>query len=188
MGSGRAPAASVSTATASSDAILAKRAFGALLLGAFGTVWLLLWAYRRFSHRVIPTALVAVLGGCLAGWAYGIVILVVGNLARVFRSSSRYATGSALMLVAVVYPLVARQGPLDPVGCLMAGPDSTPHFPTRPIIRRALRSEIRARAERKEDGRRSRCRSSRRASPGAIPCAEPGSIGQEAGNTFTPDI
>jgi hypothetical protein len=159
--------------------IRAKRAFGALLLGGFGTVWLLLWAYRAFPSNRIPMVAVSALGVGVLAWIYGqwgqatqaagpitetleeqratrvfhlvnvgqwVVILVAGNvlanlgwgvwvlpmavgviglhffpLAKVLRTPSRYVTGTALLLVAVGYPLLSTRGPEDPVGCLLAG-------------------------------------------------------------------
>ena len=152
---------------------------GALFLGAFATVWLMIWAYRTFDRRAGAAALTGAAGMAALGWIYTryrrhqqnagsepdtpearrtarlfhivnfgqwIVIVVVGNilaniglsawvlpmvmlvvglhffpLARLFNAPSRAVTGVALVLVAILYPFLAPNGPADPVGCLCAG-------------------------------------------------------------------
>jgi len=157
----------------------ASRLMGALLLGTFGTIWLILWAYRAFGGQMVAIILTASPGIVLLSWIYvqyrrhsrgisakpesadsqrasklfhiinvgqWVVILVAGNvlaniglsawvlpmamlvigvhffpLARLFRTPSRNVTGTALIAVAVVYPLVSSRGAADPIGCLFAG-------------------------------------------------------------------
>jgi hypothetical protein len=61
----------------------------------------------------------------LADWVLAAAIFIVGlhfiPLARLFNNSAHYITGCALMLVAVVYPMVAPGGAANPIGCLCAG-------------------------------------------------------------------
>jgi hypothetical protein len=61
----------------------------------------------------------------LADWIIPAAIFVIGvhflPLARLFANPPHYVTGSALMLLAVVFPLTAPRGAADPVGCLGAG-------------------------------------------------------------------
>ncbi len=60
-----------------------------------------------------------------AKWSLPAVILIVGihflPLARLFACRSHYLTGAALILLACVYPLVAREGPESAVGALGTG-------------------------------------------------------------------
>lgn len=61
----------------------------------------------------------------LAAWIIPMIILVVGvhflPLARIFAFRLYYATGAAMIVLAVCYPLLARHGPSDPIGCLLSG-------------------------------------------------------------------
>jgi hypothetical protein len=61
----------------------------------------------------------------LSNWAVPLVILVVGlhflPLAYSFANPPHYVTGVALIIVSVVYPLVASNGPNSSVGSLAAG-------------------------------------------------------------------
>jgi hypothetical protein len=61
----------------------------------------------------------------LGAWVIPAVILIVGihflPLAPLFSNPVLYATGTAFILLAVIYPFVAAGGPTDPVGCLGAG-------------------------------------------------------------------
>ena len=50
----------------------AGRAFGALLLGGFGTVWLVLWAWRSNYGHAVPMAIVAAIGLGSLLWVYAI--------------------------------------------------------------------------------------------------------------------
>ena len=58
-------------------------------------------------------------------WFIPAFIFIVGAhflpLAAVFKALRHYVTGSALILLAVLYPLVATGGPANPVGCLGTG-------------------------------------------------------------------
>lgn len=58
-------------------------------------------------------------------WFIPAFIFIVGvhfiPLAAVFKSMRHVAIGSALILLALVYPFEAKGGPGDPVGCLGAG-------------------------------------------------------------------
>ena len=58
-------------------------------------------------------------------WIIPAVILIVGvhffPLAVAFRVRRHYLTGGSLILVAVLYPLLAKSGPKAPVGCLGTG-------------------------------------------------------------------
>ncbi len=58
-------------------------------------------------------------------WIIPSIILIMGihffPLAVVFKVPRHYATGAALMLLAVFYPLMSSAGPTSPVGCLGAG-------------------------------------------------------------------
>lgn len=60
-----------------------------------------------------------------ATWILPAIILIIGlhflPLARVFAYRPHYLTGVALILLACVYPLVAREGPESAVGALGAG-------------------------------------------------------------------
>ena len=61
----------------------------------------------------------------LADWIIPTAIFVIGvhflPLARLFANPPHYVTGSALVVLAVVYPLTAPMGAADPLGCLGAG-------------------------------------------------------------------
>jgi len=61
----------------------------------------------------------------LSGWIVPAIIFIVGlhflPLAYALAWRPHYMTGGALMLLAVVYPLLAPAGPASPVGCLGAG-------------------------------------------------------------------
>jgi hypothetical protein len=61
----------------------------------------------------------------LGSWVIAAVILIVGlhflPLAALFSNPVLYATGTAFILLAVIYPLMAVGGPADPLGCLGAG-------------------------------------------------------------------
>jgi hypothetical protein len=58
-------------------------------------------------------------------WIIPSIIFIVGvhffPLAVVFRVPRHYATGIAMTLLAITYPLFASGGPNSPVGCLGAG-------------------------------------------------------------------
>jgi hypothetical protein len=58
-------------------------------------------------------------------WIIPAIIFIVGihffPLAVAFKVPRHYATGAAMMLLAVFYPLMAKAGPASPVGCLGAG-------------------------------------------------------------------
>jgi uncharacterized membrane protein len=60
-----------------------------------------------------------------ADWIVAAVIFIIGlhflPLARVFAYPSHYLTGSALMILALAYPMLAPSGSQSPVGCLGAG-------------------------------------------------------------------
>jgi hypothetical protein len=60
-----------------------------------------------------------------AKWVLPAVILIIGlhflPLARLFAYRPHYLTGAALILLACVYPFVAREGPESAVGALGAG-------------------------------------------------------------------
>lgn len=61
----------------------------------------------------------------LSRWLFPTVIFIVGlhflPLAHSFRSRAHYVTGTALVLLAAIYPWLAPAGPSDPAGCLGAG-------------------------------------------------------------------
>ena len=61
----------------------------------------------------------------LGSWVIPAVILIVGlhflPLAPLFSNAALYATGTAFILLAGIYPVMAAGGPADPVGCLGAG-------------------------------------------------------------------
>ncbi|WP_304360312.1 hypothetical protein [Collimonas fungivorans] len=61
----------------------------------------------------------------LSSWFIPSVIFILGlhflPLAHVFGWRPHYVTGAALMLVAVIYPLLAPAGPASPIGCLGTG-------------------------------------------------------------------
>ena len=58
-------------------------------------------------------------------WVIPSIIFIVGihffPLALAFKVPRHYATGAALTLLAVFYPLMSSAGPTSPVGCLGAG-------------------------------------------------------------------
>jgi hypothetical protein len=58
-------------------------------------------------------------------WIIPSIILIVGihffPLAVAFKVPRHYATGAALTLLAIFYPLMSAAGPTSPVGCLGAG-------------------------------------------------------------------
>ncbi len=58
-------------------------------------------------------------------WFIPAFIFIVGvhflPLAALFKVRRHWVTGAALMVVAVAYPQVARQGAASPIGCLGAG-------------------------------------------------------------------
>jgi hypothetical protein len=61
----------------------------------------------------------------LRAWIVPMVILLIGlhfvPLAHVFRNWPHYVTAAAMVALAILYPLLARGGPTDPVGLLGAG-------------------------------------------------------------------
>lgn len=61
----------------------------------------------------------------LSRWVVPMGMFVIGlhffPLARVFASRQHVVIGSALVAIAVAYPLLAPGGPADPVGALAAG-------------------------------------------------------------------
>jgi hypothetical protein len=58
-------------------------------------------------------------------WIIPSIILIVGihffPLAVAFQVPRHYATGAAMTLLAIFYPLMSSAGPTSPVGCLGAG-------------------------------------------------------------------
>jgi len=58
-------------------------------------------------------------------WIMAGVILIVGlhffPLARTFRTRSHLVTGAALVLIAIVYPLLTLAGPASPIGAIATG-------------------------------------------------------------------
>ena len=52
------------------DALRARRAIGALFFSFFGGAWITYWAYRIFSNRFFPIALVITLTLILVSYAY----------------------------------------------------------------------------------------------------------------------
>lgn len=58
-------------------------------------------------------------------WTLPAIILIVGvhflPLARLFQYRPHYVTGAALILLAIVYPLAARDGPENAIGALGTG-------------------------------------------------------------------
>jgi hypothetical protein len=60
----------MSSNVAASKALRAKRLMGALFLGTFGTVWLMVWAYRRFPGHLVPVALIGIAGLGVLSWVY----------------------------------------------------------------------------------------------------------------------
>ena len=58
-------------------------------------------------------------------WVIPSIIFIVGihffPLALAFKVPRHYATGAAMTLLAVFYPLMSSAGPTSPVGCLGAG-------------------------------------------------------------------
>jgi hypothetical protein len=74
--------------------------------------------------------LILVLGNVLANlgqdaWVVPMAIVVIGlhfvPLAHVYRNRPHYMTAFAMVAFAIVYPLLARGGPKDPIGFLGAG-------------------------------------------------------------------
>lgn len=61
----------------------------------------------------------------LSSWIVPLAILVIGlhflPLAHIFSYRAHYYTGAALVLLALVYPYLAHDGPADPIGCFFAG-------------------------------------------------------------------
>ena len=61
----------------------------------------------------------------LGTWVIPSVVLIVGlhflPLARLFEYRAHYVTGSAFILLALIAPRVAADGPGDPIICLCAG-------------------------------------------------------------------
>jgi hypothetical protein len=61
----------------------------------------------------------------LSAWFIPLALFIIGlhffPLARLFSFRGHYVTGSALIVLALVYPQLAAGGPADPVGCLGAG-------------------------------------------------------------------
>jgi len=58
-------------------------------------------------------------------WIIPAIIFIVGvhflPLAVAFKVPRHFATGAAMILLAVIYPLVAKFGPANPIGCLGSG-------------------------------------------------------------------
>ena len=58
-------------------------------------------------------------------WIIPAIILIVGihffPLAVAFKVPRHYATGAAMTLLAIFYPLMSSAGPTSPVGCVGAG-------------------------------------------------------------------
>ena len=74
--------------------------------------------------------LIMVLGNVLVNmglspWIIPMAIFLIGlhllPLARLFANPPHFITGTALMVLAVTYPLTASLGADDPIGCLGAG-------------------------------------------------------------------
>lgn len=87
---------------------------------------------NRLFHRINAGQwVVIVVGGNvlvnigLSDWVIPLAIFVIGMhflpLAHIFSNRPHYATGAALISLAVVYPQLAIGGPADPIGCLGAG-------------------------------------------------------------------
>jgi MFS family permease len=61
----------------------------------------------------------------LREWFIPVFIFIIGAhflpLAVVFKTKRHWVTGSAMILLAVLYPQFASGGPADPVGCLGTG-------------------------------------------------------------------
>lgn len=61
----------------------------------------------------------------LTAWIVPAAIFIIGAhflpLARLFSYPPHYVTGTAMMLLAAVYPLLAPAGARSPIGCLGAG-------------------------------------------------------------------
>jgi hypothetical protein len=86
----------------------------------------------RLFHIVnaVTWTVIVIAGNVLANtgrgaWVIPMAIFVLGlhflPLARIFRNPPHYLTGAALLVLAVLYPLLASGGPSDPVGFLGAG-------------------------------------------------------------------
>ena len=71
----------------------------------------------------VVAAVLAILGH--KEWIIPSIIFIMGvhffPLAVAFKVPRHYATGAALTLLAVFYPLLSSAGPTSPVGCLGAG-------------------------------------------------------------------
>jgi hypothetical protein len=86
---------------------------------------------RIFSAvNAIQWAMVFVVATVLARtghkeWIIPAIILIVGihffPLAVAFKVPRHYATGAAMTLLAIFYPLMSSAGPTSPVGCVGAG-------------------------------------------------------------------
>ena len=90
------------------------------------------WRLWRIFHAVNALQWVAILLAALflsfAGyseWIASSIILIVGlhffPLARAFQSPDLYFTGSAMVMVSIVFPFITEAGPANPVGFLGAG-------------------------------------------------------------------
>ena len=73
----------------------------------------------------VPVVAIVLANIGLKDWILASVILIVGihffPLARAFHNPQLNATGVAMVVVAVGYPLIAPTGAASPVGCLAAG-------------------------------------------------------------------
>jgi hypothetical protein len=61
---------SVDESTASTDALRARRAIGAMFFSFFGGAWLTYWAYQTFVERIVFASLVIAATLILAFFAY----------------------------------------------------------------------------------------------------------------------
>ena len=86
---------------------------------------------RVFSIvNAVQWALVFIVGLVLSilghkEWIIPAIIFIVGvhflPLAVVFKVPRHYATGAAMMLLAAIYPFMAKFGPSSPIGCFGSG-------------------------------------------------------------------
>ncbi|HVZ44507.1 MAG TPA: hypothetical protein VHA82_11910 [Ramlibacter sp.] len=88
---------------------------------------------RSRNFHIVNAAqwvLLLVVGNILANmrlsvWIIPAAIFIIGAhfvpLARIFEYPPHYITGTAMMSLAALYPLLASAGPGSPVGCLGAG-------------------------------------------------------------------
>lgn len=98
------------TASTAPERVRAGRVFNIINATQWVSIAVLSFVLSRFGRMAwIPPAIMLVVG------------LHFLPLARIFRQPAYYVTAAALVVIAVVYPLVMSRGPANAAGCYAAG-------------------------------------------------------------------